>query len=650
MIRAAVATLAAAIVMTPQLSAAADAPSWLVEAARLSPAPLEANADAVVLLDDVSVTVGDDGRITTRRMLAVRIVTRAGSDAASIREIYTTSSGDVRTMRGWVMNDGRVLELGRRETVDIALVENDVYNESRAKVLSAPDGLPPGVVFGAETEVVERSVFTQFEWPLQEEWPVRSVRRSLTLPTGWDARAVTFNHASINAARSGSTWVWELRDLAPVPDEPAGPSLSGLVPRLAVSYIPARRELPGFEDWPSVSRWLATLADPQAASHATLTAKTKELTATAGTELDRIRAVARYVQGVQYISIQTGLGRGGGYKPHAAIEVFTKNYGDCKDKANLMRTMLASIGLRAFIVTAYSGDPTYVRSEWPSPQQFNHAIVAVVVGANTNAPAVLNHSALGRLLFFDPTDEQTPLGELPIYLQGSQGLVVSADGGPLVQMPLSGAEANPTTRRVEASVTIDGTLHATMRRSSAGYPATVERQIFKELRRDDYLRVLEADIRRQIPGAMLSVGTVGDDAATNRFELTMTLQAPGYAQIVQGRLMIVRPPQMDRSGLPALVPAKRVTPILLEPLDERDMLELTLPAGVTVDEMPEPLRRDTPFGSFSIVWQMQNERLTRTLSLRLSRSTVAPASYDEVRTFLDTFRDAERQPVILVKK
>jgi hypothetical protein len=650
MIRALLATAAAAMVLMPRVSVAADAPAWLEQAARLAPAAIESGADAVVLVDDVNVTVADDGRITTRRIYAAKILTRGGTHAASIREIYATNMGNVRTMRGWVLNDGRVLELGRGETADIALVENDVYNESRVKVLSAPDVFAPGIVFGAETEVVERSVFTQVEWPLQNEWPVRTVRRSLTLPAGWDARAVTFNSTPIEPMRSGTTWSWELRDLSGLPVEPAGPPLSSLAPRLAVSYIPARRDLPGFDDWPSVSRWLATLADPQAAGHATLTAKTKELIATAGSELDRIRAVARYVQRVQYISIQTGIGRGGGYKPHAAIEVFTKNYGDCKDKANLMRTMLASIGLRAFLVTAYSGDPTYVRPEWPSPQQFNHAIVAVAVGADTQAPAVLNHGSLGRLLFFDPTDEQTPLGELPIYLQGSQGLVVSADGGPLVQMPLSGAEANPTTRRVEASVTADGTLNATIRRSSAGHPATLERQMFKELRRDDYLRVLEADVRRQIPGAVLTVGTVGEDAATNRFELTMTLQAPGYGQIVQGRLMIVRPPQMDRSGLPTLTPARRVTPILLEPLDERDILELALPAGVTVDEMPEPRRRETPFGTFSIVWQMQNERLTRTLSLRLTRSTVAPASYDEVRIFLEAFREAERQPVILVKK
>jgi hypothetical protein len=119
---------------------------------------------------------------------------------------------------------------------------------------------------------------------------------------------------------------------------------------------------------------------------------------------------------------------------------------------------------------------------------------------------------------------------------------------------------------------------------------------------------------------------------------------------VQGRLMIVRPPQMNRIELPAFTAATRVTPIVLEPLDERDILELILPADTTVDEMPEPRRAETPFGSFSISWQVQNGRVTRNLSLRIHRSNVAPASYADVRTFLDTFREAERLPVILVKR
>ena len=645
------ASLAALLVAVPRVALAADVPAWLEQAARRPAAPIESGSDAVVLLDDQTVIVSDDGRITTRRTYAVRVINKGGADAASVREVYSTDSGNIRTIRGWVLTDGRAVELGRSQAADIALVDNDVYNESRVRVLkAASDLLTPGVVFGAEIETVERTVFTQIEWPLQDEWPVVEARRTLTLPAGWDARSVTFNHATIEPARNGTSFVWELRDLPALPDEPAGPPSTSLAPRLAVTYSPKRDSLTAFAEWSDVSKWLAMLADPQSTANDTLTAKARTLTTGATTELDRIRAIGRYVQSVQYISIQTGLGRGGGYKPHAAVDVFAKNYGDCKDKANLMRTMLASIGMRAYLVTIYAGDRSYVRPEWPSPQQFNHAIVAVVVARETQASAVQDQGALGRLLFFDPTDEQIPVGELPMHLQGSQGLLVSAGGGPLIRMPDSKAEANPTTRRIEASMAADGTLRATIRRASAGHPASVERQTYRELSKDQYLRALESDVRRQIPGAVLTLGQVGEDAATNRFELTMTLVAPAYAQVIQGRLMIVRPPQMRDLDLPSLPASSRRTPVLLEPLDQRDTLELTLPEDATVDELPAPVTRSAPFGTFTVRWDQAAGKVTRTLTLQIQRANVPAGFYADARTFFDGFRDAEKLPVVLALK
>jgi hypothetical protein len=54
--------------------------------------------------------------------------------------------------------------------------------------------------------------------------------------------------------------------------------------------------------------------------------------------------------------------------------------------------------------------------------------------------------------FFDPTDEDSAVGLLPIDEQGSLALLVAADGGKLMRMPASGPEANAIDRSVEASI------------------------------------------------------------------------------------------------------------------------------------------------------------------------------------------------------
>ncbi|RPI24626.1 MAG: hypothetical protein EHM61_16560 [Acidobacteria bacterium] len=138
-------------------------------------------------------------------------------------------------------------------------------------------------------------------------------------------------------------------------------------------------------------------------------------------------AVAVTTAAFQYLSIQTGIGRGGGYKPHLASEILAKFYGDCKDKTNLMRSLLTALKFETYPVSVYASDRNYIRSDWPSPQQFNHAIIAVKVSDRTKLASVVVHPELGHLLLFDPTDEHTPLGDIPQNLQGSLALVGSRD-------------------------------------------------------------------------------------------------------------------------------------------------------------------------------------------------------------------------------
>ena len=130
-----------------------------------------------------------------------------------------------------------------------------------------------------------------------------------------------------------------------------------------------------FESWVQVSRWATELHDPQSVPDESVAAKARELTANSKTELERIRAIAQFVQRLQYISIDIGVGRGNGYRPHAASQVLAKAYGDCKDKANLMRSMLKAINITAYPIAIYLGDATHVRKSGPHPASSTIALL-----------------------------------------------------------------------------------------------------------------------------------------------------------------------------------------------------------------------------------------------------------------------------------
>ena len=132
--------------------------------------------------------------------------------------------------------------------------------------------------------------------------------------------------------------------------------------------------------------------------------------------MEKIQSIARYVQGIQYISIQTGIGRGGGYRPHTAGDIFAKSYGDCKDKVTVMRAMLKAVGISSYPIGIYSGDASYVNEMWPSPQQFNPAIIAIKISDSTASPISIQHPSIGRLMIFDPGPESRNAARLDSIL------------------------------------------------------------------------------------------------------------------------------------------------------------------------------------------------------------------------------------------
>src|SRR5262249_5714065 len=114
--------------------------------------------------------------------------------------------------------------------------------------------------------------------------------------------------------------------------------------------------------------------------------------------------------------------------------------------ANLMRALLKAVGIESFLMAAFAGDSNFVREEWPSPEQFNHCILAIRL-ADSSGPARIDHPRLGALLVFDATDPYTPLGSLPATLHASGGLLVADDAAPLVTLPRPDAAA-PGVRRI----------------------------------------------------------------------------------------------------------------------------------------------------------------------------------------------------------
>src|SRR5262245_55357457 len=631
-----------------------DPPPWLKAAASATLPSYDKKVNAVVLLDESRKKVYEDGRITTIDYYAVRILSREGRSKAVARTIYNTDSEKVKEMRAWLIRpSGEVKSYGKNQILDAALVDNDVYNEARSRVILAGDDADAGCVFGYEIESEARSDFSQFVWYFQDRLPVLLSRVTIELPQEWRAEGITFNRDKLEPSVNGTSYSWELRNLAFIESEPAAPGITNLVSRVAITIFPPPGKattLKTFASWKDVSRYHSELSDPQAAYNESLAAKVAELTTNAKTEFERIQAVGRYAQNINYISIQIGTGRGGGYRPHSAIDVFNKNYGDCKDKENLMRAMLKALKIEAYPVAIFSGDPTHVREEWPSPYQFNHCIISIKVSDETQAPTIIKHATLGRLMIFDPTDGDTPVGDLPGYLQGSLGLIVAGERGDLVRMPVTPPESNRLERTIEAELTADGGLAAVVRERSFGQAAVEERRMLKSALRPEYNKQIERWITRTAVGAAISRVDPVDDHLSGQYSLEVEFKTSTYAQSMRGKLLVFKPAIVSRRSSLFLTDEKRKYPVVLGSDTYSETVKVKLPSGFEVDEMPDKTELNQPFGNYSATCEVKDGLLIFKRNLALKYTTVPVEQYAAVRGFFERIRLVEQAPVVLIKK
>lgn len=647
-----------AIVLTlaPNAFSAGDdnLPAWFRQAAAGGAPAYAKDVPAVVLLDEQHVSFDASGKLVTTENHVVKILVREGRGFAAAYASYLASFSKVRDMNGWLLRpDGTVKAYGKKEIVDRIADDDDVYNEGRVKIIDAASDADAGYVFGYTTTTEDTPLFYQDIWGFQGRLPTVLSRYTLSLPTGWKASNVTFNHAAIAPQINGTSYTWELRNLAPVPPEPLSPSVKNMTPYIAVNYAPESNNQTvnrAFADWMEVSKWGSGLHDAQVIVDDAVAAKARELTQNSKTELEKITAVGKYVQNLQYISIDIGVGYGNGYKPRPSNTVLGRGYGDCKDKANLMRAMLRVLKIESYPIAIYSGDPTYVRAEWASPSQFNHCIIAVKVSDETKSPTVIEHAKLGRLLIFDATDPYTGVGDLPDYLQGSFALIMAGENGGLSKMPMTPPDTDLLERTVAIDLSAAGEIKGKITERASGQTSTVFRREIRSLSAPQYRQAIEGWLTRGATGAKLVDVKSTDRQADAGFDLDVEFSAANYGQLMQNRLLVFKPVIVGRRDGVFLTEAKREQPVVLDSNSMKETSIFTLPAGFVVDELPDPVKLETAFGKYTADYEVKDGKLFFKRSLSTSRTTVAVDKYNTVRDFYQKIMAAEQSPVVLLKK
>jgi hypothetical protein len=635
----------------PKRALAGDAaPDWLRAAAQEKLPEYPKDTSAVVLLDEAQTTVKDNGEIETRVRRAFRILRPEGVEQYGFAGMLFSNDIKISFFKAWtITTSGAELEVKEKDAAERTMTSYELFSDLREKILRFPEA-KPGNVVGFECVQKQRPQTFDNIWTFQERVPVRRSRFVLQLPAGWEYTTRRANHAEQQPQMGApNQYIWEVTDSPGIEIEPDMPPWPTIVDHMIIKYFPRdpRMRAKATGTWNEIGAWYYSLISPRRMVTPEIQKKVAELTASSPDLLSKIKALAAYSQTqIRYAAIEVGIG---GHQPHAAGDVLAHGYGDCKDKATLLNTMLQVIGVEAYNVMI-SADRGYVRQDFPTPM-FGHSISAIRVPDGVPAQslyATVDDPKLGKLLFFDPTDPYTALGYLPSSEQDGYALVVSQAGGELVRVPLLPASTNRLLRTGTLTLSEAGSLDGTVQEARWGAPA--------ELRRAQLIGIepkLRAKVFEEFLGTTLNSFTLTHASIGNleQYDQTLTLNysfvSTDYAKPA-GNLLILQPRVVGTKGWNILAGKPRKYPIeFKEATRQDDVFDITLPKGYVVDELPKPVKAECPYGTYKSEVQVNGNVLHYKRTYEITDVVVPTQKLDEVKDFFHQIAADEHSSAIL---
>jgi hypothetical protein len=637
---------------TPRAAAGGDAPQWMHALVNAPLPSYDEKTDAVLLYSETNVTVISTDKMRTQVREAYKILRPEGRHHGTVKVPFDAQT-KVNGLHGWCIPvQGKDYEVKEKDAIESAYMPEFVLaSDAKVKILQipAPD---IGNIVGYEYETEERPIFLQDVWEFQEHDPVRESRYSLQVPAGWEYKASWLNHPEVKPTQTGSnSWQWVVSDIKAIRYEAFMPPLDGVAGRMVLSFFTSEKiALNSNVDWDAMGKWYSNLIGQRIDSSPEVKQQVAALTASKTTPLQKMQAVAGFVQqDIRYVAIELGVG---GYQPHAASEVFAHRYGDCKDKATLVRSMLREIGIDSYHVVIYT-ERGAVTPQTPAHHGFNHAILAIKLPnglADPSLIAIFEHPKLGKLLFFDPTNDLIPFGQLPGYLQANYGLLVTPDGGELVELPQQPSAMNSIQRTAKLTLDTAGMLKGEVKEMRLGERASSERWRLRTVAKDtDRIKPIEDLLANSLSSFHITRATLINLQQTDQpFGFNYSFESPNYAKNA-GNLLLVRPRVIGVKGLGFLETKEpRKFPIEFEgPARDTDAFEITIPAGYVVDDLPPAVDVDLGFASYHAKTVVNGNVVDYTRTFEVRQLSVPVSQAEDLRKFYRIIAGDERSTVVL---
>jgi len=425
-----------------------------------------------------------------------------------------------------------------------------------------------------------------------------------------------------DAGEFGIRHSWLVHDLQPRQPEPFMPPLEETAPRVQAS---------SYASWEDFGQWWWQLIEPGITVSPEMRTEVARLTDGLENRQQQVDAIYDFVANdIRYNAWEFGIH---GYQPYAAPVIFSRRFGDCKDKAILLRAMLSEIDVEAWpvlirrVADGQHGGLRYQEDlSLALVSDFNHCIAWIPAQEGVEEG------------FVDGTARLHPRANLPYDDRGAEVLVVRADGVQRTRIPDAPAAANQ--RRTTAMVTLaaDGSADIEITLSGIGRFDPELRQAFSG-GHEEHVQIAEGLLGSLFgpvdEGVTIEVSDIED--MTIPVSVTTRGHAQRFARPVEGGLelptTIMQRHLLSANGLAGL--EKRASDLLRQSATmEKLQWMVVLPEGWTLDTPAPTISQDSE-GLARYHWQLDPmaDGFVIAEELDLLPLRITPEDYPRLREF-----------------
>lgn len=612
---------------------------WMVDDLReLSKSTNAGPFHTSTLVDQSIVRVAPNGLSQEVRQVVERVNTSEGIDSArTTRVSYTVGDESVDILRVRVLKaDGTISEDYDMWRSDGSRKGSTTYNDNGSVTLRANNVEPGDIVeFRYQvSQVANRNFrgdyFGDIEY-VQSTEPIAFARYTVLYPEKWGElffRPPSVAHSRVDDVtptkvplQAGyKSTSFEMRDVPYVKTDPDQPGYTDVYDYILVSNKKTYNE---------VGQWWWNLVKEQLIVDENISATVKKLTKGLKTEDEKVRAIHNYVvQNTRYLHVGLGIH---GWKPYRTTTCFRNRYGDCKDKAALLKVMLEEAGVKTNLVLVRTRRLGSVEDFPASMHIFNHAIAYV--------PSLD--------LYLDGTAEYNGTRELTSMDQGAQALVVE-DGGTTrwVTLPVDESSVNLMEREMTVDLT-SGEPVTTLKITARGANAVYYRSTLEDPERRD--EVLEKQLASDFPGAKLVKATYSDMTKLERpVEITVTFKGGRLLRESDKRRYLY--PLGERKDLLGAYAdqAKRNQDLSIRvPFTSKTTMRYRLPVDSKAGKLPAAKNLKSKFGSLDIEYRREKDAVIAEVRYSIDVQRVSASEYPEFRKFMSEATSALNETIDL---